>query len=70
MAKKAKKKTSKRERGRIAALEVEITSSRTALKDVEDAIAEKLAMQRTDLFREHDKVIIVLEKIGKPHSEL
>ena len=70
MAKKAKKKISKKLRRRIPRIEVEITRAQSDIKDVERSIAEKLAMQRTDLFKENDRVLIVLEKIGKPNSDL
>lgn len=70
MAKKTKKKISKKLRRRIPRIEVEITRAQSDIKDVERAIAEKLAMQRTDLFKENDRVLIVLEKIGKPNSDL
>lgn len=72
MAKKAKKKkkTPKKKRPPIPELEVKITPAGTDLQDVEGAIAAKLGMQSTDLFKENDKVIIVVEKIGKAHSGL
>jgi hypothetical protein len=67
MAKRPKKKSSPLKRKRTTeneprALRIKIT--KRATKDVERAIREKLESERTNLFRNSDTLIIILEEIG------
>jgi hypothetical protein len=74
MAKNAKKNPRKKTSRRATAkgqrkLRIPISESKATIKDVEVAIAAKLATQPTDLFIKNDKIIIVLEKFeGRPRS--
>jgi hypothetical protein len=62
--KKAPAGKSRRARARGVTLRIPISESRATAQDVEKAIADKLATQPTNLFRDTRKVIIVIEKFG------
>lgn len=67
MAKNRKKKTPNKKSRRARAEEplkirIPIRESKATTPDVELAITAKLATQPTDLFKQNDKVIIVLER--------
>jgi len=64
MAKKKKKAPKTRARSKVAKLRVKIKATKSALQDVESAIAEKLSTQPTDLFTKNEKVVIECEQIG------
>ena len=68
MKKNKKKKTPKAKPRRAKSggptLRIPISASKTELQDVEQAIADKLSAQPTNVFRDHRKVIIVVEKFG------
>jgi hypothetical protein len=45
-------------------IRIPISASKATTQDVEKAIADKLATQATDLFRDSRTIIIVIEKFG------
>jgi hypothetical protein len=74
MAKKTRKTPTKKKSRRAKAwgarkLRVSISESKATIKDVEAAIAAKLATEPTDLFKKNDKIIIEVEQFeGRPRS--
>lgn len=68
MAKNQKKRAPKTKAKRTKAggrtIRIPISASEATTQDVEKAIADKLATQPTNLFRDSRKIIIVLEKFG------
>ena len=66
MAKKTKeprRTKSRRSAKRVTVIRVPIRASQGEIEDVERAIAEKLRMRATDMFKKNDKVIIECEHI-------
>jgi hypothetical protein len=64
MTKTAPKTKAQRAKAGGRSIRIPISASKATTQDVEKAIADKLATQPTNLFRDNRKIIIVIEKFG------
>ena len=62
--KKAPKTKGKSTKAGGRTIRIRISASKATTQNVEEAIADKLATQPTDLFRDRRKIILVIEKFG------